>query len=363
MSTEAYERLGFRSSLASLLWLSISVALGCMLIAWVWALVTVGQPDSPMMWTVAFDGVVQTGQGIARSIDDLAAVIVTVLLGFYVAIIGGQFSPGLDVVALRRKLSSSALVLAVVFFCLSLLSMTAGDASGRPGGSVLVRIVEMVIVSGLAVELTSWVLLSRRLQVEQNTAALDRANARLLAIGGRLQGSARRRTWLVVTSAVVLPSVPVFVVSAASGRSSWSLFGALLLATALSQAAFGLVHWSRIAGLSRSAQWTSSAVPVFVGVWAVVAAALLASTGHPGQGIATVLTFAGPLVANVFRIEGSPHLPLTLRSFVERVEYDDAALSRRRSMQRLAVLNAPSDEDADDSSRLLDWLRRTPTDR
>lgn len=358
MKTGDFQRLGFRSSLSSLLWLSMSAVLGSLLIVWVWALITVGVPASPRVWTLAIEGAAELGLGIERSIDAVAGIVVTVLLGFYIAIIGGQFTPGLDIVSLRRKLSSAALILAVVFVCLSVLTITWEIHEMRSLGEMVIVIIEAVIATGLAIELTSWVLLSRALQIEQNLIALDRSGARLRSLGAELRGPARRGVWLSALIPALVPALPSIAFSLAGSDGSLTVILALVLATVISQASFGVVFWSRLTGLPGIVRWASPAIVAFVGFWALTTTLYLAATGHQLQALATLLTFMVPLAVNLVRKTRRSVVPLTLRPLITRIEYIDAVLTRRQSLRRLARLSPPEHDLGSDEERLLEWLQR-----
>jgi hypothetical protein len=338
----------------------MSAILGSLLIVWVWAVITVGVPDSPRVWTVAIEGASEVGRGIGHSIDAVAGIVVTVLLGFYIAIIGGQFTPGIDIVSLRRKLSSAALILAVLFVCLSALTITWETRDGSSFGEIVVVVIEVVITTGLAIELTSWVLLSRALQVEQNLIALERSRARLRSLGAGMRGSARRGWSLTVLIPVLVPAVPSVVLSLLGNDRSMSLVLALVLATVMSQGSFGLVFWSRLTGLPGIVRWTTPAVVAFVGFWALITTLYLAVTDHGLQAVATLLAFVVPLMLNLASDIGRSAIPLTLKPLIARIEYVDAVLARRASLQRLERLTAPDhDRNDDEDQQLLDWLQRT----
>lgn len=359
MNPGAFERLGFRSSLFSFVWLSMSAVLGWLLIVWIWAVITVGVPDSPTVCTVAIEGASEVGRGIGNSIDAMAGIVVTVLLGFYIAIIGGQFTPGLDIVSLRRKLSSAALILAVLFVCLAVLTITWETHDGRSFGEIVVVVVEVVITTGLAIELTSWVLLSRALQVQQNLIALDRSRARLRSLGARLRGPARRGMWLTALMPALVPALPSVVLSLLGNDRSLSAVLALVLATVIAQASFGLVFWSRMTGVPGIVRWISAPVVAFVGFWALITSLYLAVTDHRLQAVATLFTFSVPLMLNLVGVIGRSAIPLTLKPFITQIEYVDTVLARRNSLRRLEKLAATDhDRDGDEEQQLLDWLQR-----
>jgi len=355
VNTALYERLGVRNSAGAFAGLLVSGLGSSVLVLGGWAILLVGRPDPTTVFTAMGRGAVVTGASMGSALDGIAGIIITVLLGFYVAIIGGQVAVGFDVAALRSKLSYAAQVLAVLFCCTAVFRAASLAVDGLVGG-ILITALETAIIVGLAIELTSWVLLGRQQQLEQNQRALERSRERIAQAAALLSRPFRKRPVLVTLLAIACTSLaPVLLAVMTPGaRVGFAPFVFLLVA--ITHGAFFLVHWARVSHGLRGLRWFLFLVPAIFGLVVALAALQLIATGLVWAGAAVGASFLVVAVANLPVVRGPGGISFSLREVAVRLELLDAVDSRRRAQRHLRSLRCsvePFDEGA-----LLAWLRR-----
>jgi len=311
MNPALYEQLGVRNSLGAFAALLVAAVGVATLLLSVWSLAREGVSDPSVVFAAAWSAVVAVGRSTEDSLDALAGIAVTVLLGSYVAIIGGQFSPGLDVVSLRVRLSTAGLVLAACFCGVAAFRIVALVTSGAVG-AVLVAVLETIIIMALAIELSSWILLSRQRQLEQNQRAIDRSRMRIRQAVSALDRRSRKHPILSSVGAVVITAMPSLLLAVLSPGAEW-LFVPFVLGLVLgTHVTFLIVEYARVAEGLRWLSWTLMIVPAVFGLLIVLSGLQLIAAGLPLAGAAVLSSFLVVAVANLFA-PGTARTALSLR--------------------------------------------------
>lgn len=353
MNPALYEHLGVRNSSSAFVGLLL-VAAGVMaLVLGTWAVVHEGADPGAVMSSVGSTALA-IGTSMQDSLDALAGIVVTVLLGFYVAMIGGQISPGFDVVSLRFRLSTAALVLAACFCSVASLRIAALVSHGAVG-AVLNTSLEIGITVSLAVELSSGILLSRQRQLEQNQRVVDRARTRVRRAVLALDDPSRKHPIRSTVAAIVITALPSLVLAALTPGARWSFVPFVLGLVLFAHGAFLLVHYARVADGLRWLSWIMVIVPVVYGLMVALRALELVAAGLPWAGAAVLSSFLVVAIADLVA-RGAVRPLLSLRHLAVRLELTEAVASRRRALRRRSALAA--EHDTVDESALLAWLQR-----
>lgn len=353
MNPALYEHLGVRNSSSAIVGLLL-VAGGVMaLLLGVWAVAHEGV-DPAAVTSAVGSTAVAIGTSMQDSLDALASIVVTVLLGFYVAMIGGQISPGFDVVSLRFRLSTAALILAVCFCSVASFRIAALVSQGAVG-AVLNTSLQIVIIVSLAVELSSGILLRRQRQLEQNQRVVDRSRTRIRRAVLALDDPLRKHPIRSTVAAIVITALPSLILAALTPGGRWSFVPYVLGLVLFAHVAFLLVHYARVADGLRWLSWIMVIVPVVYGLMIVLRALELIAAGLPWAGAAVLSSFLVVAIANL-SARGAVRTVLSLRHLAVRVELAEAVASRRRALRRRSALAA--EHDAVDESALLAWLQR-----
>ncbi|MFJ4296840.1 hypothetical protein [Curtobacterium sp. NPDC089689] len=355
MNPALYEQLGVRNSLGAFAGLLLAVAGTGTLLLGVWSIAEAGVTDQHAVFESFGSAIVALGRSTGNALDALSGMTVTVILGFYIAIIGGQLAPGLDVVSLRRRLSGGAQVLAASFCGVVVLRIVFLVAAGSVG-SVIVTVLETILVVALAVETSSWMLLSRRRQLEQNQRELERSRERIRQAAEPLRDPLRKRPVLASVGAIAVSAAPSLCLAVAAPGAS-PLFAPLVVGLVLgAHGAFLFVHYARVAEGLRWLAWILPILPTVFGSLVVLSGLQLIAVDRPVAGAAVLSSFL--MVALVELCAWHPALSvLSLRHLAVRLELAEALASRRKALRRAVAL--AKGEDSSDESALLDWLRRS----
>lgn len=355
MNPALYEQLGVRNSLGAFAGLLLAVAGTGTLLLGVWSIADAGVTDEQAVFASFGSAIVEIGRSMGNALDALTGMTVTVILGFYIAIIGGQLAPGLDVVSLRRRLSGGAQVLAAGFCGVVAFRIVSLVVAGSVG-SVVVTVLETIVVVALAVELSSWILLSRQRQLEQNQHEIERSRQRIRRAAGSLRDRFRKRPVLASVGAIAVSAAPSLFLAVVAPDAS-PLFAPFVLGLVLgAHGAFLLVHSARVAEGLRWLAWMLSIVPTVFGLLVALSGLQLIAEDRPVAGAAVLSSFV--MVAVVELCAWNPATSvLSLRHLAVRLELAEALASHRRALRRAAAL--AEGEDSSDESALLDWLRRS----